>query len=257
MSSINCLGARNIIVNVHVELLFIDYTPQYLRTVKGMLEANSRRSYEFIHLVHTIEDGIQILCERDTVEMIVLHTQPDKVTIKRGLTKLRRVSLAEIMIIAMFEVQEDITEIYSYGMNTFVPPVYKPEVAVAYFESFIGRHRHIPSINCMKEVEHIKDNAKMQCGDLIIDPARQLLECNNQRIDLSTMEFKLLHFMARNEGIIFTQDELFFHVWGGDVRYSSDLTSRITRLRKKIEPDPHNPTYIKTKRGSGYYFTSK
>lgn len=245
------------VVNRHAELLFIDYDLQYMKTVKEILENGKRLPEERIHLVHNILDGERILRERDTIEQIVLHAEADKPAIRKALTRLRRLSLAEIMVISTVEDQDDISEIYRFGMSIMIPPIYKPEMAVAYFEAFIERHRLLPSISSMREVEHIKDDAKMQCGDLTIDPASFTVEREGQKIDLTTQEFKLLHFLARNEGVVFTQEKLFEHVWAAASPFHSDLTSRIARLRAKIEPDRKHPTYIRTKRGAGYYFTSK
>lgn len=245
------------IVNPNVELLFIDFDPQYMKIVKEKLEKNKRLPGEIIHLVHDIVDGTQILKARDTIEMIALHTKADKVAVHKDLTKLRQVSLAEIMIIALFEDEDDISDLYRYGMNILVPPIYKPEMAVAYFESFIDRHRLLPGISSMKEVEHIKDTAKMQCGDLAIDPARFTVERDGLQIELTTLEFEVLHFLALNEGIVLSPERIYEQVWQERYTNNSSVTNCIHGLRSKIEPDPANPIYIITKYGTGYKFVSK
>jgi DNA-binding response OmpR family regulator len=244
------------IVNPNVELLFIDFDPQYMKTVKNLLDAGKRLPGETIHLVHSISDGERVLRERDSIEMIAFHTKSGKNVIRKALTKLRRVSLAEIMVISLFEDEDDISEIYCYGMNILVPPIYKPEMAVAYFESFFSRHRLIPSICCMKEAAHIKDDVKMQCGDIIIDPARHLVQRNAVIITLTQREFDLLYFFACNEGIVFTQEQLFQYVWNSEYPFNTSICNRIYRLRKKIEPDLRNPTYIQTVYGVGYKFVA-
>lgn len=247
----------NIVVNKNVELLFIDYDPQYMKIVKVMLEQGKRLSGEIIHLTHDVEDGLHILRQRDTIEMIVLHIKSDKPLVKRTLTKLRRISLAEIMVIALFENEDDISDLYRYGMNYFVAPIYKPDMAVAYFESFIERHRLLPGIRCMKEAEHIRAIAKMQCGDITIDPERLTVERSGQMIDLTTLEFKVLHLLASNEGIVLTPEQIFEYVWKERYTNNSSVVNCIHGLRSKIEPDPANPIYIITKYGTGYKFVSK
>ncbi|MDL2234465.1 winged helix-turn-helix domain-containing protein [Ruminococcaceae bacterium OttesenSCG-928-L11] len=242
------------VVNDSVSLLFIDYTEQYMKIVKEMLDKGRRLPGEVIHLVHSIPEGVALLQEKNDIELVVLHAVAKKNPIRRALTKLRQVSLAEIMLISLFEDQDDISEIYRYGMNMLVPPIYKPEMAVAYFESFYDRRRLLPGISSMKEIEHIKDHAKMQCGDLMIDPARFVVERSDRKIDLTAMEFKLLYFFACNEGIVFTEEQIFESVWKTDFSFNSSISNRIYRLRQKIEPDSKNPTYILTIYGVGYKF---
>ena len=74
----------------------------------------------------------------------------------------------------------------------------------------------------------------MQCGDLSIDPARLTVERDGLEIELTLLEFKLLHFLAQHEGVVFSQEQLFDHVWRSAGILKSDFIRRISRLRKKI-----------------------
>lgn len=197
------------IVNRNVTLLFIDYTTEYMQVVKAMLEQGKRLLDEKIYLVHSIAAGLDLLRNQDAIEMIVLHTKPDMTAAKKALTKLRRASLAEIMVIASFDDEDDISELYQYGMNILIEPKYRPQMAVAYFESFIDRRRLIPSISCMKEIVHIKDNAKMQYGDLIIDLASHSITRSGTEVFLSAMEYKLLLFFSKHANQLLTPDQIY------------------------------------------------
>jgi len=94
-----------------------------------------------------------------------------------------------------------------------------------------------------------------QFADFTLDiPARKLSK-NQREIKLSPKEFKLLEYFLKRQGRALTRDEILNTVWG----YSTFVTSRsvdrfITTLRNKIEPDPHNPTFIHTLREIGYKF---
>jgi two-component system response regulator VicR len=74
-------------------------------------------------------------------------------------------------------------------------------------------------------------------------------------IDLTPREFELLRHLVAHAGQVFSRESLLGEVWGfdyyGDVR-TVDVTVR--RLREKIEDNPAQPDFIKTKRGIGYYF---
>jgi DNA-binding response OmpR family regulator len=93
-------------------------------------------------------------------------------------------------------------------------------------------------------------------GILFIDPARRVVEREGERLDLTTLEFDLLHFLALRPGRVFSREALLHHVWGED-RVVDDRTidSLVSRLRRRLEPDPANPRYIQTVWGAGYRFT--
>lgn len=92
-------------------------------------------------------------------------------------------------------------------------------------------------------------------GDLLIDPARRGVERNGTPIEITTLEFDLLLFMAARPGRVYTREDLMNHVWGEDrVVDDRSIDSLISRLRRKLEEDPAQPKYIQTVWGAGYRF---
>ena len=75
-------------------------------------------------------------------------------------------------------------------------------------------------------------------------------------VTLTRLEYNTLVFLASSPGIVFTQTQIFEAVWNmeSDSCHSS-VVNVICNLRKKIEPDSKNPTYIKTVLGVGYKFS--
>lgn len=92
-------------------------------------------------------------------------------------------------------------------------------------------------------------------GDCRLDiPARKLTRKGDE-IKLSPKEFGLLEFFVKKPGRALTRDEILNMVWGYDSFIGSRSIDRfVTTLRNKIEPDPHNPTFIHTIREIGYKF---
>ena len=89
-----------------------------------------------------------------------------------------------------------------------------------------------------------------------IDEERATVYKDGSPMDLTQREYDLIRYLAAQPGKVFSREALMEHVWNyegyvGDVR-AVDVAVR--RLREKLEDDPANPQFIKTKRGMGYYF---
>lgn len=90
---------------------------------------------------------------------------------------------------------------------------------------------------------------------LTIDFQRRVVSFAGVTVNLTPTEYRLLALLARYPGRIFLHDELLARVWGEAYRGDPHLVRlHIANLRKKIEPDPARPRYIKTHRGLGYSF---
>ena len=75
-------------------------------------------------------------------------------------------------------------------------------------------------------------------------------------VNLTRLEYNTLVFLASNPGIVLTQTQIFETVWNMDSdSCHASVVNVIYNLRKKIEPDSKNPTYIKTVLGVGYKFS--
>ncbi|MCA9757187.1 MAG: response regulator transcription factor [Candidatus Eisenbacteria bacterium] len=92
-------------------------------------------------------------------------------------------------------------------------------------------------------------------GDLVIDPARRVVERSGAPIELTSLEFDLLRFLAQRPGFVYTRDQLLHRVWGDDrVVDDRSIDSLVSRLRRKVEADPARPRYVQTVWGTGYRF---
>jgi two-component system OmpR family response regulator len=90
-----------------------------------------------------------------------------------------------------------------------------------------------------------------------IDPAtRQVFEPGGLKVTMTSTEFDLLLAFCRNPGRVLSREQLLDLTHGGlagPVERSIDV--HVSRIRQKIEPDPKDPTFIKTVRLGGYLFT--
>jgi DNA-binding response OmpR family regulator len=97
------------------------------------------------------------------------------------------------------------------------------------------------------------DVAQLNVNDLTVDVARRQAAIDNRPLDLTPKEFDLLAFLARNQGLVFSREQLLERVWGYD--YAGDTRTvdvHIRWLRKKIEAEPSKPMRIVTVRSVGY-----
>ena len=91
--------------------------------------------------------------------------------------------------------------------------------------------------------------------DLSIDLDRHTVTKNGAVLDLTQREYELVKFLALNPGKVVSRQELMSEVW--QYEYFGDLRAvdvAVRRLREKLEDNPAEPCYVRTKRGVGYYF---
>ncbi len=97
----------------------------------------------------------------------------------------------------------------------------------------------------------------LQAGALKVDTGSRRVWQGQNEIILSAKEFDLLVCLMHNRGMALSRDLLLERVWGYDfIGDSRTVDVHIRWLREKIEPDPSQPTFIRTVRGTGYRFES-
>jgi two-component system alkaline phosphatase synthesis response regulator PhoP len=92
-------------------------------------------------------------------------------------------------------------------------------------------------------------------GDVEVDFRRGELRRGGEAVDLTPIEFKLLGVFIRARGRVLSRDQLMDAAWGHDTFASARVVdNHIANLRKKVEPDPAQPRYLRNVRGLGYRF---
>jgi two-component system phosphate regulon response regulator PhoB len=95
----------------------------------------------------------------------------------------------------------------------------------------------------------------LRIDTLEIDGNSMQLRVKNELVTTTATEFRLLDYLARHPGRVFSRDHLLDAVWG-DARFVTprSVDVYVRRIREKIETDPETPRFLKTMRGAGYRF---
>lgn len=105
------------------------------------------------------------------------------------------------------------------------------------------------------EAAPAEDRKTIRYGDLFIDHDAHEVTLAGRKVALSPTEFRLLWFLARTPGRVFTREILLDRVWGDDTFVEPRTVDvHIRRLRAQIEPDLSTPRFVLTVRGVGYKF---
>lgn len=92
-------------------------------------------------------------------------------------------------------------------------------------------------------------------GNVEVDFKKYEVIKDSKSLDLTALEFSLLHLLIANNGQVVNRDRILDEVWGEDVYIESrTIDKHISLLRKKLEDDPQNPRFIVGVRSVGYKF---
>lgn len=197
----------------------------------------------------------------DKPDLILLDIMLPKVD---GLTVCKRIrNSMNIPIIMISAKDEEIDKILGLelGADDYITKPFSVRELVARVKANL-RKAELNSGNMPVDPtvsENKKDNDKViEIGDLYINLDKFEVRVRNKPVELTLREFEVLRYLANQPGQVVTREALLEKVWGyeyyGDIR-TVDVTIR--RIREKIEQDTSSPKLLITKRGVGYYLSSK
>src|SRR5689334_5833401 len=136
------------------------------------------------------------------------------------------------------------------GADDYIPKPFSPRELIARVAAVLRRTQALPPRQKPPQAERIR------FGDWILDTGqRELIGVNDVALPLSSGEFRLLTALLERPRIALTRNQLLDLTKGRDADlFDRSIDNHVSRLRKKIEPDPKNPRYIKTVWGGGYIF---
>ena len=107
----------------------------------------------------------------------------------------------------------------------------------------------------LRRFERPSSPSVVRFDEIEIDANAMQLKVAGELVTTTATEFRLLDYLARHPGRVFSRDHLLDAVWG-DARFVTprSVDVYVRRIREKIETDAESPRYLKTMRGAGYRF---
>jgi len=197
-------------------------------------------------------DGYKVITAYDGVEALRLarESHPDLIVLDLmlpgmdGLEVCRTIreesDVPIIMLTARTTDQDKLTGL-SLGADDYVTKPFSPRELAARVRAVL---RRIPGERGPDKVKH---------GGLTVDFVRHEAYLAAKPLNLTTVEFKLLGVLAREPGRVFSRAQLIEKALGyGFDGFDRTIDVHILNLRRKLEPDPKHPRYLKTVYGAGY-----
>lgn len=156
--------------------------------------------------------------------------------------KIRETSQVPILMLTARDMETDEIMGLSQGADDYMTKPFSIAVLKLRLAKLLDR-------NMEKEEAHI-----LRSGDIVLDQDLLKVWKENQEMECSVTEYRILKYFLENKNQVLTQNQILEAVWDLDGKFVNPNTLQVNigRLRKKIEKDPSSPRYIKTIRGIGY-----
>jgi two-component system OmpR family response regulator len=187
--------------------------------------------------------------ERGDVDLVLLDVMLPG---EDGFSICRRLrATSRIPIIMLTALGEDVNRIVGLeiGADDYVTKPFNSRELVARIRALLRRSYDTP-------LSRSRPHAFRFAGWLIDPTSRQLRNPEDVQVAMTSAEFDLLLAFCQNPGQVLSREQLLDATHGGSagpIERSIDV--HVSRVRQKIEPDPHDPSLIKTVRLAGYIFT--
>lgn len=200
--------------------------------------------------VQTAADGLKGLemCRAFIPDLVILDLMLPGISGEQLLTSLRQVSEVPVIILSAKSTEDEKIFGLNIGADDYLTKPFSPRELIARVNA---RLRRINSADRSDPPSRLSFNG----AQLMIDCGRHEVLLNEQPINLTPTEFKILHLLTQSPGRVFSRSQLVEQVQGYNYDgYDRTMDSHIKNLRQKIEANPEDPLFILTVFGVGYKF---
>lgn len=167
----------------------------------------------------------------------------DGLDLCRRLRQNPTLSVVPIIFLTARAAEDDRVQGLEVGADDYITKPFATRELVARVKAVLRRFER-PTSPAILKFENVE-----------IDAGAMQLRVNGELVTTTATEFRLLDYLARHPGRVFSRDHLLDAVWG-DARFVTprSVDVYVRRIREKIEADAESPRYLKTMRGAGYRF---
>jgi DNA-binding response OmpR family regulator len=184
--------------------------------------------------------------EQQKPDLIILDIMMPVMDGYEACVQIRQKSDTPIIMLTALKNDDQIIRGLDSGADDFVSKPASGEVLLARSRAVLRRRG--------QPVESETENGYRD-DYISVNLQSHIVSIRGEPLRLTPTEFRLLGYLMRNAGRVCTFDQILENVWGYEYMGSMDYVHVYTsHLRSKIEPDPKNPTYIKSVHGLGYRF---
>ena len=196
-------------------------------------------------------EGVRLIDEnKDSYSLIILDVMLPDIDGFQILQKIRDTSNIPVLMLTAKSSEEDKVFGLRLGADDYLTKPFGINELLARVNSLIRRYTTLNPFTA--------DIDSISLKDMVIDKLNRTVTVKDIPVLLTGKEFDLLPFLASNKGRVFTKKQIYSQVWEEEYAFDdSNIMSFISKLRKKIEPDPDHPFYILTVRGVGYRFNKE
>lgn len=196
-------------------------------------------------------EGVRLIDEnKDSYSLIILDVMLPDIDGFQILQKIRDKSNIPVLMLTAKSSEEDKVFGLRLGADDYLTKPFGINELLARVNSLIRRYTTLNPFTA--------DIDSISLKDMVIDKLNRTVTVKDIPVLLTGKEFDLLLFLASNKGRVLTKKQIYSQVWEEEYAFDdSNIMSFISKLRKKIEPDPDHPFYILTVRGVGYRFNKE
>lgn len=224
-----------------MKILVVDDEKLLIKGLKFNLE---QEGYQVV----TAFDGEEAvrLAHDESIDLILLDLMLPKLD---GFSACREIrTFSNVPIIMLTAKNEDIDKILGleYGADDYITKPFNIHEVTARIKAILRRLNPTPK----------GDSGKvMVSGNITLDYNFRRAVVGDKVVELTGKEFDLLELLLKNPDRVYTRENLLDMVWGiGFPSEERTIDVHMRRLREKIEDNPAEPKYLKTKWGVGYYY---
>jgi DNA-binding response OmpR family regulator len=185
-------------------------------------------------------DALQIARENHP-ELIVLDLMLPGISGLDVCRTLRAESDVPIIMLTALTTDDDRLTGLDLGADDYVTKPFSPRELAARVRAVL---RRLPGERGPDKIEH---------GALTVNYLKHEAFLEGKPLNLTPIEFKVLGALVKEPGRVFSRAQIIEKALGDDFNgFDRTIDVHILKLRRKLEPDPHNPRYIKTIYGAGY-----